>query len=62
MNLLYTPVLATGPLPKSHLLKTTSSQKEGVHKAPEHYITAVKAHVSIVGARTKAYMDLQYVC
>lgn len=62
MNLLYTPVLAAGPLPMGNLLKATSSQKERAHKALRHYITAVRAQLSIAAKRTKAYMDLLYVC
>lgn len=49
MNLLYTPVLAAGPLPRGDLLKATSSQEEKVHKAPLHYITPVRAQLSIEG-------------
>lgn len=30
-------------------------------QSPEHYITAVKGHVSKVGTRTKTNMDLQCI-
>lgn len=49
MNLLYTPVLAAGPLPRADLLKATSSQEERAHKAPRHYITAAGAKLSMEG-------------
>lgn len=53
MNLLYTPVLAAGPLPRADLLKATSSQEERAHKAPQHYITAARAQLSIEGRADK---------
>lgn len=53
MNLLYTPVLTTGPLPRGDLLKATSSQEERAHKALQHYITAVRAQLSIEGEKDK---------
>lgn len=60
MNLLYTPVLAAGPLPR-RFIKVTSSQEERAHKALKHYITAVRAQLSKGCRGTKAYMDLLYV-
>lgn len=58
------PVLATGLVPRGNLLKprATSGQEESVHKALRHYITPVRAQLSIDGRLDKAYVDLLYMC